>query len=363
VRVQDLLRRTEALHRPALRALLAAPDPVRRAVAGPARTHGGRVMDLEAQVALRLSELVGSTGIDGGHGGMEERRRGLDHQCAVIGGLPAVAGVVEDRTVPGPAGPVPVRLYTPGGAAGRRADAGALLMYLHGGAWNNGSLDSHDALCRAICAQARIRVAAVGYRLAPEQPYPAGLEDCWAVWTWLHDQADVLGGDTGRLAVGGDSAGGNLAAVLAQRAAGRGEAVPAAQVLVYPATDFSRRSRSRDELAGVVLTDDGMDEAELMYLGTVVGGHDRADPSVSPLLATELAGLPPAVVITAGFDPLRDEGDAYAEALVAAGVPVDHWCEDGWYHGFAQFTGVGRSGPAAVSRLTAAIRRLVSDFG
>jgi len=357
VRVRDLLRRTEALHRPALRALLAAPDPVRRAVAGPARTHGGRVMDLEAQLALRLSELVGSTGR---HSGMVERRRGLDRQCAVIGGLPAVVGVVEDRTVPGPAGPVPVRLYTPAAAGGRWVDPGPLLMYLHGGAWNNGSLDSHDALCRAICAQARVRVAAVGYRLAPEHPYPAGLEDCWAAWTWLHEQADVLGADTDWLAVGGDSAGGNLAAVLAQRAAGRGEAVPAAQVLVYPATDFSRRSPSRGELAGVVLTDDGIDEAELMYLGTVASGHDRTDPAVSPLIATELAGLPSAVVVTAGFDPLRDEGDAYAEALAAAGVPVDHWCEDGWYHGFAQFTGVGRSGPAAVRRLTAAIARALA---
>lgn len=360
MRVQDLLRRTEALHRPALRALLAAPDPVRRAVAGPARTHGGRAMDLEAQLALRLSELFGSTGIDGGHGGMTERRRGVDHQCAVIGGKPAVVSVVEDRTVSGPAGPVPVRLYTPAGAVGRRAEPGALLMYLHGGAWNNGSLDSHDALCRTICAQARVRVAAVGYRLAPEHPFPAGLEDCWAVWTWLHDHADALGAEPSRLAIGGDSAGGNLAAVLAQRAVGRGEAVPASQVLVYPATDFSRRSRSRDELAGIVLTDDGMDEAELMYLGRVAGGHDRADPAVSPLLANELAGLPPAVVVTAGFDPLRDEGDAYADALMAAGVKVDHWCEDGWYHGFAQFTGVGRSGPAAVRRLTAAIARVLT---
>ena len=357
---RDLLRRTEAVHRPVLSALLAAPEPVRRAVAGPARTYGGRAMDLDAQLALRLSELVDSTGIDGGHGGMAERRRGLDHQCAVIGGKPAVVGVVEDRTVPGPAGPVPIRLYTPAPAAGRRAEPGALLMYLHGGAWNNGSLDSHDALCRVICARARVRVAAVGYRLAPEHPYPSGLEDCWAVWTWLHDHADALRADPGRLAVGGDSAGGNLAAVLAQRAAGRGEALPAAQVLVYPATDLSRRSRSRDELAGVVLTNDGMDKAELMYLGPVAGGHDRADPAVSPLLATELAGLPPAVVVTAGFDPLRDEGDAYAEALVAVGVPVDHWCEDGWCHGFAQFTGVGRSGPAAVRRLTAAIARVLA---
>ena len=321
------------------------------------------MLDLDAQVALRLSELVGSTGIDGGHGDMAERRRGLDHQCAVIGGVPAVVGIVEDRTVPGPAGPVPIRLYTPAAAAGRRADPDAMLMYLHGGAWNNGSLDSHDTLCRAICALARVRVAAVGYRLAPEHPYPAGLEDCWAVWTWLHDNADALGADPNRLAVGGDSAGGNLAAVLAQRAVDRAEARPAAQVLVYPATDFSKRSRSRNELAGIVLTDDGMDEAELMYLGPVAGGHDRTDPSVSPLLATDLAGLPPAVVVTAGFDPLRDEGDEYADALAAAGVPVDHWCEDGWYHGFAQFTGVGRSGPAAVRRLTAAFRRLVSRSG
>lgn len=357
---RDLLRRTEALHRPALRALLAAPDPVRRAVAGPARISDGRVMDLEAQLALRLSELVDSTVIDGGQGGMVERRRGMDHRCAVLGGNPALVGVVEDRAVPGPAGPVPIRLYTPAGAAGRRADPSPLLMYLHGGAWNNGGLDSHDALCRAICVQARVRVAAVGYRLAPQYPFPAGLEDCWAVWTWLHDRADALGADPSRLAVGGDSAGGNLAAVLAQRAADRGEAVPAAQVLVYPATDFSKRSRSRDELAGVVLTDDGMDEAELMYLGPAVGGHDRTDPGVSPLLSTELADLPPALVVTAGFDPLRDEGDAYAQALAAAGVPVDHWCEDGWYHGFAHFTGVGRSGPAAVRRLTAAIARVLA---
>ena len=276
-------------------------------------------------------------------------RADMRHQTGVIGGRQPI-GSVHDSSVPGPARPpIRVRLYVPRAAAA----VSPLLVFCHGGGWVEGDLETHDPLCRVLAEQAGVRVLAVDYRLAPEHRCPAAADDCWAALRWALEHAADLGADPARIAVGGDSAGGNLAAVLAQRAAAHG--VPlAAQLLIFPAVDFVERRPSRHRLdQGFFLTAEFMDFAEAAY---VPDASDKADPVASPLRAPNLAGVAPAIVVTAGFDPLRDEGDEYARALAAAGVRVDHWCEDAMTHGYTSFTGTGTSCPAAVARISAALR-------
>ena len=245
---------------------------------------------------------------------------------------------------------MPLRFYTPRGLTG----TSPALVFLHGGGWIYGDLESHDALCRVLAEQAQVRVIAVDYRLAPEAPFPAAVDDAMAAWTWVADHADALGIDPDRIAVGGDSAGGNLAAIVAQQTVRAGVASPAFQLLIYPATDFAERAPSRATYReGFFLTEDFMDLAEENYL---IGSEDRADPRLSPLHG-DVSGVAPAYVVTAGFDPLLDEGSAYADALRAAGVEVEYLCEDGMIHGFANMVGVGRVAPQAVRRMAAALQR------
>lgn len=235
---------------------------------------------------------------------------------------------VEDIAVAGPAGAIPVRVY--------RAEAsgdGALpvLIFVHGGGWVFGDLDSHDHVCRALAHEAGVLVLSVHYRLAPEHPFPAGLEDCMAVLNWVPDNAAILGGDGGRIAVGGDSAGGNLSAVMAQQAREAGGPAVAFQLILYPATDFVADTPSlRDNAEGYLLTKEAIDRFAGLY---VPEGVDRRDPRISPLHG-DCAGLPPAHVITAEFDPLRDEGAAYADAMKQAGGDVTYTMYPGMVHGF-----------------------------
>nr|MBA2282845.1 alpha/beta hydrolase [Acidimicrobiia bacterium] len=232
----------------------------------------------------------------------------------VMAGAPEEVASAVDGEVAG----VPVRTYRPAGG-----DPVGTLAWFHGGGWVIGNLESADATCRKLCRGAGVVVVSVDYRLAPEHPYPAGLEDAWAGLEWVAANAAVLGVDGERLAVGGDSAGGNLAALVALRARDLGAPILRHQLLVYPATDLRMGHPSIAENGdGYFLTREAMSWFADHYLGPDRSHGDPADPAVSPLLADDLLGVAPGHVITAELDPLRDEGDAYAARLADAGVAV-----------------------------------------
>jgi acetyl esterase len=261
--------------------------------------------------------------------------------------LPEVAKV-EDTTIPGPAGAIPVRIYRP------HAD-GPLptVAFFHGGGWVVGDLDTHDLTCRTLANDAATVVVSVDYRLAPEHPFPAAAEDALAAATWIADHLDELGGSA-MLGVAGDSAGGNLSAVVAQRLRDK----VGAQLLIYPATDVPGEYASRvDNAEGYFLDLDTM----LWFLEQYVGDDtELTDPLLSPLHG-ELAGVAPAVVVVAGFDPLRDEGIAYAEALDAAGVPVTLRRFDSLIHGFVDMGRHSQGAAAAVNESFTLFRGLLHD--
>ncbi len=324
-----------------LRASLALPAPARRLLAGPPVVLDGQRLDLDTQLMLRLDRLstppVESLPVAGG-------REVVARSSAIVGGRPRVGGV-RDLAVAG----LPARLYAPAGAA-----AGTpLLLFLHGGGFVYGDLDSHDAACRVLAEGSGVRVLSVAYRLAPEHPFPAAYDDALAAFRWVVDHARDLGADPARLAVGGDSAGGNLAAGVARVAAADG--LPLAfQLLVYPATDSTRDTRSLGLFGrGFWLTTEFMALSNATYLPDPA---DRSDPRASPLLAEVPPGLAPAYVATAGFDPLRDEGEAYARALADAGVAVRLRRFPALIHGFLNTTGVLASSRVAVAEVAAALR-------
>jgi acetyl esterase len=244
----------------------------------------------------------------------------------------------------------PGRLYVPSGAPA----TGPLLVFLHGGGWVLGDLETHDAACRFLAWRAGVRVLALDYRLAPEHPFPAAYEDCLAGYRWAVDHAAELGADPDRLAVGGDSAGGTLAASVAIAAAGEG--LPLAfQLLVYPGTDMRGGTASREAFnEGFVLDQRFMDLCKDSYLPRE---EDVVDQRASPMLADLPAGLAPAYVATAGFDPLRDEGEAYARRLTEAGVEVELRRFPDQVHGFLHMVGVGRTTRAAVAEVADALAR------
>ena len=266
---------------------------------------------------------------------------------------PPTIGLVRDLAADGPVGPIPLRLYRPAEVAATTALP--VLVYFHGGGWVIGDLDTHDVLCRQLTAEAGVSVVSVDYRLAPEHKFPAAVEDAWAATRWIVAHASELGVDAGRLAVGGDSAGGNLAAVVALLARDLGGPAIALQALLYPVTDVSTETQSyRDFSEGFLLTRETMRWFFDQYLN---GEADAADWRVSPLRARSLAGLPPALIVTAGFDPLRDEGDAYAVALRTAGVRVDSICYGGMIHGFAPMGRLIDTGNRAVSHIAGSLRQ------
>jgi acetyl esterase len=257
---------------------------------------------------------------------------------------------VDDRLIPGAEGDIPARVYTPHAAVGR---AHGVLVWLHGGGWVIGDLDTADATCRALANRAGCVVVSVDYRLAPEHPAPAALEDCMTALAWTVENFELLGVDASKVAIGGDSAGGNLAALVCQRV--RAEFGPDIdfQLLVYPVTDLTLSHPSIEENAeGYFLTKASMEWFVQHYLGDA----DPKDPSVSPLHADDLTGLPPALVITAEMDPLRDEGDAYAVRLREAGVPTELLRYAGQIHGFVGMATMLDDGKDAVERAGAALR-------
>lgn len=284
---------------------------------------------------------------------VDEARAGYA-QLAVQPG-PEVAAVRDLEVTDGPHGPFGVRVYTP-------VDAGppsGCLVWIHGGGFVLGDLETADSTCRVLANEAGVVVVSVDYHLSPEHPYPAAVDDVVTALDWVAANAEELGIDADRVAVGGDSAGGNLTAVACQLARAAGHPRIAFQVLIYPAVDLVGDHPSRTENAeGYFLTTETMEWFGRQYLG----GRNAATPRVSPLLASDFTRLPPALVLTAGFDPLRDEGIAYADALEAAGVPVERIHFDQQIHGFFDFDFLSDCAVAR-SQAATAIRRALGPTG
>lgn len=284
-----------------------------------------------------------------------ERREALRRMALLYGPEPAEVASVQDRSIRGPGGPLRLRIYHP--LAGERRPP--LLLHIHGGGWVLGDPDAYERVCRAYCAAARAVVVDVDYRRAPEARYPAALRDCEAALDWAHAHAHELGVDSKRIVVTGDSAGGNLAAALCQRT----RAPVALQVLVYPvlsaspSADFASRRALGD--GSFFLREFDIKRAETEYL---TRPEDGDQVGASPLLASRggLARAAPALIITAGLDPLADEGAAYAARLREAGVTVEHVCVPGTIHGFVLFAGALAKGRDAIDRIGAAVRALPS---
>ena len=288
---------------------------------------------------------------------------------------PQVA-LVQDLEVPGPHGAIPLRLYKPSLRATAQVPAETVgqalpvLVYFHGGGWVIGDLDTHDTLCRDLANGAGCAVVAVDYRMGPENRFPAAVDDCLAAARWVHDNAASLGLDASRLAVGGDSAGGNLAAVISILArdlslsgadsAASGSSLPIAfQLLIYPSTDMRRQSVSHTTNGqGYLLTSDSIAYYQRHYIGSEAGDEAKyLDWRASPLLCENLANLPPALVLTAGYDPLRDEGLAYAQRLTQAGNRATHICFERQIHGFITMGRMIDEANPAVSICTSELKR------
>ena len=275
----------------------------------------------------------------------EARRLYRESRAAFSPAVPEVAEA-RDLALSGPGGRIPLRLYR-----GLGTEAGALLpvlVFFHGGGWTIGDLDTHDIVCRTLANKARCAVVAVDYRMGPEHKFPAAVDDCIAATRWVAAQSAAIGVDASRIAVGGDSAGGNLAAVTAIALRDAGGPPLVFQALVYPATDQRMDSDSHARLAeGYLLTRNNM----LWFRGNYLEPGQYDDWRASPLRAADLARLPPAHIITAGYDPLLDEGRAFSDRLVAAGVPVLYECFEGMTHGFLTLGGVVAGANHALYRL------------
>ncbi len=324
-------------------AVLKLPERVLARIAGEPLVIDGRTLDVRVQIAATASaDTPPLRTLD------PATARATTAEAFARTNAPRAAGVaVHDRPI-GTHG-VTVRIYHPPAADGPRP----AVLFFHQGGWVIGDLDTCDAFCSELASGLGAVVVSVGYRLAPEHRFPAQLDDAEEAWSWLLDHADGLGVDVTRLVVCGDSAGGQLATALCHRRRDEGGRQPAAQVLVYPVVDATADDGSMVSCAETFpLTADTM---EWFFEQALPEGFDRADPRLSPALAPNLAGLPPTVVVTAGFDPLRDQGMAYALALRSAGVHVVDRCEDALCH---SFLALGALGPAVRS----ASRRIVDDI-
>jgi acetyl esterase len=322
-------RAIQACERALGRSVLALPRSLLVRLAGGERTViNGQALDEQAEVLLFLARKLGKRPI--GRTQLERARRELEADSRTLTVDRIEMASVRDRSFPGPAGPVRVRVYVPYACAGRRSSPS--LVYFHGGGFALGSLDSHDAVCRYFADRAGCVVISVDYRLAPEHRFPAAVEDACAAFRWVRESALELGVSPDLVAVGGDSAGGNLSAVICLEEAAAGRPLPVFQLLIYPATDMSRSMPSHTLYAkGFLLEAESIDWFLSNYLR---GPEDIDDVRASPIRAKDLRGQPPAMVITAGFDPLRDEGRAYAERLREAGVPTVIRDDAGMFHGY-----------------------------
>lgn len=310
-------------------------------------------MELDPQMKAILDTITAAGGKPFNAMSPDEARAGIKLLVQVFGGAPEQVAKIEDRRIPGPAGEIPLRIYTPASAAPMGA-----LVYFHGGGWVIGDIESHDEVCRALAKGSGCVVVSVDYRLAPEHKFPAAPEDCHAATKWVAANAAALGVDPNRIAVGGDSAGGNLAAVVAQMARDHGGPKIAFQLLIYPATDWSKESASQREFVqdGYILSRGDM---VWFYDHYMTSAADKTNPYFSPACAKSLAGLPPAFVMTAAIDPLRDEGEAYAEALRKAGVAVTAKRYPGVCHGFVMMGAKLDAGKQAIADCCAELKKAI----
>jgi acetyl esterase len=310
-------------------------------------------MPLDPQAQALLDQMAADGGQPLSSLSVEDSRQAVI-AFPQLGGDPERVAQVEDRDLPGPGGGIPVRIYTPEGSG-----PFPVLVFFHGGGWVVCDIDTHDPVCRSLARAAECIVVSVDYRLAPEHKFPAAADDCYAATQWVMNNATLINGDPDRVAVGGDSAGGNLAAVVALMARDRGGPPLVFQLLVYPVTDYyTVGTPSYQENAdGYFLTRDDMVWFWNHYLN---GEADAANPYACPLRAASLAGLPSALVITAEFDPLRDEGEMYAARLRESGVAAALVRYDGMIHGFFSMAGVLEQGRNALALAAAQLRSAFS---
>jgi acetyl esterase len=327
------------------------PPRVQRVLAGRPPRIDGLEPAPDIQMLLRLAALSGDESVSGDGVSPERARAKTRTGAAVVAGPKLPLPRVEALEIPGPAGAIPARLYVP---PDRGPGPRPLIVYFHGGGWVIGDLDTHDPVCRFLALYTGAAILSIAYRLAPENPFPAAVEDAVAAFRWTGEQAIDLGVDPERIAVCGDSAGGNLAAVVSLLTREDDGPRPAMQALLYPVTDAVGGQESRRLFAeGFLLTAADMDWFEHHYLQ---GTNADMDPRASVLRADDLSGLPPAYVCTAGLDPLRDEGEAYAERMREAGNRVALRRHPALVHGFANLTAISRSARAAMHELAGALR-------
>jgi len=309
------------------------------------------MLDPQAKAYL---DLLASLGAPPLHSlGAPQARVAYKKARAIAQPAPPEVGAVAALSAEGPAGQVPLRYYRPTGSAA--ADVLPVLVFLHGGGWTIGDLDTHDVVCRELCNRAACAVVSVDYRLAPEHKFPAAVDDTIAATRWVVQHAQRLAVDPARVAIGGDSAGGNLATVAALALRDAGGPRLALQLLIYPATDFRCNTPSHTKNgSGYLLTREAIDYFSRSYLS---GPHEATDWRASPALAASLRGLPPAFVLTAGYDPLLDEGAHYAQALRDAGVPVEYVCFDAQIHGFITMSKLIDEASAAFDCCAIALKR------
>jgi acetyl esterase len=286
-----------------------------------------------------------------------EARAGVLHQSKAFAGPEIPVKTVRDIQVDGATGPLRARHYVPDEAGGPHP----LIVYYHGGGFVICDLDTHDAPCRLLCQYAGAHVLSIDYRLAPEHPFPAAIEDCQAALRWAFEHVGELGADPNRIAVGGDSAGGNISTVMALLGRKGENPMPHMQLLIYPVTDFTDPHPSQHTFGeGFFLTQSEMDWFHEHY--ALNCGADARDPRLSPLHVDDLSGMPPAYLCTAGFDPLRDEGEAYADKLRAAGNRVVFRRFPGLIHGFANMTAASRTSRDAMVELSGSVRALLGSL-
>jgi acetyl esterase len=334
----------------AARMLAALPRSAKRRIAGEPIRRDGLELDLDMQVLVKLDERDPRPPLAGGT--PAEARASLSRAVRVLARAPIPLPSVRETTIAGAEGPLRARLFVPD--EGLEREAGPLIVYYHGGGWVAGDLDTHDHPCRLLARSSGARVLSVDYRRSPEHRFPAPVDDALAAFRDAVAHAQELGADPERIALAGDSAGGHLAAVTAQKSAADGGPAPAFQLLIYPVTDLVEVTPSRLTFAeGFILTKENMDWYEEQFLGP---DGDRHDPRASPLLAGIDGSTAPALVVTAGFDPLRDEGEAYARKLQEAGVRTLLRRHAGYVHGFLHALINGTGPREAIAEMGGVVR-------
>jgi acetyl esterase len=347
----SLPRLPPALEHRLLKAVCGLPAGVQRRLFGPPPVIDGQRLASDIHALLRLAEIAGSDEFVYGDD-VAKARADRRLEAEIVAPLrPIPMARVEPVEIPGPAGAIAARLYVPPGATQRSR---RLLVYYHGGGWVIGDLDTHDNPCRFLASHSGAAVLSVDYRLAPEHPFPAAIDDAWAAYAWALDNAGELGCDPARIGVGGDSVGGNLAAAVCLQARNDGAPPPAMQLLIYPVTQIGEETPSRHLFReGFLLTRRSMDYFEENYLPRA---EDQADPRVSLLDADDFSNLSPAYVAIAGFDPLRDEGETYALRMRDAGTPVTLRRHPGLVHTYANLTEICPSARWAMLEAAGALR-------